>query len=67
MPVCATPARSSERIVAATPALPRSRAWFEAVLHASQPVAAIASASAGGALNRGDPAGGAMSVIAVSA
>ena len=41
------------------PACPRSSEWFEAVLQASNPVALIARAIAGGELNSGYPAGGA--------
>ena len=52
-PVWRMPARSSQRIVEATPKWPRSTVWFEAVSQTSQPVHRIASASAGGALKIG--------------
>ena len=54
-----TPARANARRVASIPAWPRSSEWFEAVLHASKPVASTARAIAGGELNTGYPAGGA--------
>ena len=41
VPACASPARSSARSVVPMPYWPASSEWFEAVLHASQPVALI--------------------------
>ena len=53
VPVCATPARSSARIVSSTPVCPWSRECVAAVEHARHPVWAIAVASAGGVLKVG--------------
>ena len=64
-PVCATPARSSARIVESTPRCPWSRLCVAAVEHARHPVWPIAAASAGGVLNTGKPVGRA-GVIGVS-
>ena len=53
VPACATPARSSARIVSSTPVCPWSREWVPAVEQARHPVWAIAVASAGGVLKVG--------------
>jgi len=52
-PVCATPARSSARIVSSTPACPWSRVCVAAVEQARHPVWRIAVASSGGVLKIG--------------
>src|SRR3954451_23398549 len=52
-PAWRSPTRASTRSVVFTPCWPESSVWFEAVLHASHPVARIARASAAGVLKRG--------------
>ena len=53
VPVCAMPRLSSAAIVPAMPAVPWSSEWFEAVLHASQPLLRIDRARSAGVLKIG--------------
>ncbi len=53
VPTWATPAASSRSAVRTSPSYPWSTAWFDAVVHASQPIEPIQPAMAGGAAKTG--------------
>jgi hypothetical protein len=53
VPACSIPARSNSSSVRFTPPKPRSRLWFDAVVHTSYPVTLIARTTCRGTANRG--------------